>query len=197
VSIEPGPTTGRDILLLILYVGGATGQTSEPIRGRTRLMKMVFLFERELWRKFRFDCVISESDLPTFEPWHYGPFSKRVFDDIEFFKRIGFLSVSPGDDATVEEVVEFEQWWDDISVEEDSEGGGYSEYTEECFTLTETGVRFVRERLLPGLSSRQLGALQEFKARLNVAPLHAILRYVYGKYPDMTTKSKINDQVSG
>jgi len=45
-------TNRRDILLLLLYSPGVSSQVNEPIAGRTRLVKMLFLFKKELLGQF-------------------------------------------------------------------------------------------------------------------------------------------------
>ena len=193
-----GPTSGRDILLLFLYVPGVTGEENEPISGRTRLMKMMFIFERELYKKFRFDQMIEESDLPDFSPWLYGPFSKDVFDYVEFFRRIGFVEVTetPEDEAPVEDAEEYGQWVAEMALSEDADQSDYSDYTEESFRLTDRGMGFVRESgLFDDLSENQRSALKEYKSRFNRASLYAILQYVYKNYPQMTAESQIKERI--
>ena len=190
-----GPTSGRDILLLLLYVPGVSGQENEPIRGRTRLMKIMFIFEQELYKKFRFNQTIEESDLPHFTPWRYGPFARDVFDYVEFFSRIGFVEVTeaPADEAAVEDAEEYGQWVEEIALDEETDP---SDYTEESFRLTDRGVGFVKESgLFDDLSDNQRSALKEYKARFNRASLYAILQYVYTKYRDMTAGSEIKERI--
>ena len=195
---KKGPTSGRDILLLLLYVPGATGEFNEPIRGRTRLMKFLFIFEREIWQAYRFDRSIEKVAMPEFYPWNFGPFSKDVFDDVEFFVRIGMIEVSGGgeQEATLEEAEEFAWWQSTTAVGESSEGEEYSDYTDEVFQLSDLGKGFIEDaRLYESLSENQRAILSEYKRRFNDTPLYAILRYVYDKYPEMTDKSQIRDQV--
>ena len=42
----------KDILLLLLYSPGKTGKFNEPIVGKTRLIKMLFLFKKEALSHF-------------------------------------------------------------------------------------------------------------------------------------------------
>ena len=193
-----GPSSGRDILLLLLYAPGVTGEENEPIRGRTRLMKMMFIFEQELYRKFRFDQMIGEDDLPDFSPWLYGPFSRDVFDYIEFFRRIGFVEVTdtPEGEGSVEDADEYGQWVEETALDEETDHSEYSDYTEESFRLTAQGLGFVKASgLCDSLSENQRSALKEHKARFNRASLYAILQYVYENYRDMTAKSEIKGRV--
>ena len=83
--------SSKDFLMLLLYAKGHKKQF-EPIRGRTRIMKMVFLFDKEVRKKFNLDKVIPNNVLPDFTPYDYGPFSSKVFDDLEFLVELGFSS---------------------------------------------------------------------------------------------------------
>ena len=80
---------GKDLLLTLLYLPGKTNQINEKIIGRTRITKMIFLFEKELYKNFD---NIKEDNLPDFFAYDYGPFSKELLDDIRFFKMIGYRS---------------------------------------------------------------------------------------------------------
>jgi len=61
-------------------------------------------------------------------------------------------------------------------------------------SLTPNGRGFVQEEL-DGLTVEQWEALDKFKSRCTGIPLKALLRYVYGKYPKLTTNSKIRDEI--
>ncbi|MEW6276632.1 MAG: hypothetical protein AB1556_16175 [Bacillota bacterium] len=187
----------KDLLLLLLYVPGHTGGVCEPIHGRTRLMKMVFLFEKELYSKFRYDQVIDQNDLPDFEPHHYGPFSKEVFDDLEFLINLGFVETSNSNQETLEsEAKEYSWWKDDAGIFEDLyEDSLLEEYKEESFALTSLGKGFVEDNLLKELSENQLNALEIFKSNCTKVELGVLLKYVYTKYGDYITKSKIKEKV--
>lgn len=176
----------KDLLLLLLYVRGHTGSVCEPIHGRTRLMKMVFLFEKELYSKFRYDQVIDQNDLPDFEPHHYGPFSREVFDDLEFLINLGFVESSNSNQETLESEAEEYSWWkDDAGIFEDLyEDSLLEEYKEESFALTSLGKGFVEDTLLKQLSDNQLNALEIFKSNCTKVDLGVLLKYVYTKYED-------------
>lgn len=190
---------GKDLLLLLLYVPGSTGRECEPIRGRTRLTKMIFIFEKEIYKKFEFDKLLPEDALPEFQPYKYGPFAKELYFNIEFFQNIDFINVryieyESTDEAKTEgeaEAEEFVYWEEDIIIDED-----ITDMIQiEEFYLTEIGKRYVREKMLPILSQNQLEALEKFKSTLNGISLQKILKYVYNKYPDDSAKSKIKKEI--
>ena len=56
----------KDLVMLLLYAKGHTGRVCEPIRGRTRLMKTVFLLKEELLPKMRLKQSLSRDAFPVF-----------------------------------------------------------------------------------------------------------------------------------
>lgn len=185
-------TSSKDLLMLLLYAKGCKGEQCEPVVGRTRLMKMIFIFNKEIRGKFSLDKKIPDDAMPDFEPFHYGPYSRQVFDDLEFLVDMGFVIVIPAEDEDrlSEENEEYEYW--QVQADPDQEGVGQSQ---ERFQLSELGREFVEEELLAALSPDQLKALDEFKYRCTAAELRALLYYVYTKYPEMTDVSRIRDEV--
>ena len=71
----------RQALLLALLAADDEGTVS----GRTRLQKLVFLAQEE----FSDDLNASEYE---FYPYHYGPFSKDLLNDIEALEQAGLVS---------------------------------------------------------------------------------------------------------
>ena len=70
-----------------------------------------------------------------------------------------------------------------------------SQLSEEEFWLSHIGREFVTEGEAGQLGEEQWQALDEFKRRCTGTPLRTLLRYVYTKYPKMTTESKIREQL--
>ena len=186
---------GKDILLLLLYSPGVTEETNEPIQGRTRLTKLLFLFGQELLEHFRSGTSITRENFYEFFPWDFGPFSKEVYDDLLFFTLRGFIESAPSSegDALPEEAAEWEKWTeanDSATSEEENE------FQEEQFRLSPKGVEFTRG-LYDQLGDAQKKLLREFKARMSKVSLRALLQYVYTNYPDQVVKSKIRENVLG
>lgn len=184
-------TSAKDLIMLFLYARGRMGRLREPIRGRTRLMKMVFLFDKEVRREFNLGRVIPDEALPDFAPYDFGPFSDQVFSDLEFLVELGFVRVKPVGDALPEEELEY-SYWQAGSTPADETCGFDSE---EEFSLTKLGAGFVEQELIGSLTQEQVDVLGEFKARCTASSLRALLRYVYERYPSMTTQSKIRDEI--
>lgn len=187
----------KEILLLMIYSPVEGREANVPIRGRTRLAKMMFLFRKEVWPTFKFDKVIPEEMLPEFVPWKFGPFSKDVFADVEFLQNVEFLSETTGSGpAHPEEALELSYWSGTADPTLADSESSIGEYSEEVFKLSSDGMQYVKEkRLWDDLSDQQQSALVEFKRKLVNAPLYAILKYVYDNYPEMTNKSEIRDRL--
>lgn len=187
-------TNRKDILLLLLYSPGSGNLPNEPVCGRTRLVKMLFLFKEELLPHFKKGTEISAANFYDFFAWHFGPFSTQVYDDITFFMLRGFIECSTSEEEVLEEsAAEWDHWLEQTI-------GGSEEITifsaEEIFTLSKEGTKFAQD-LFKSLSGQQAQLLKEFKQRLNKAPIRAILKYVYTKYPNQTERSLIKEDILG
>ena len=183
----------KDLLMLLLYAKGHGGLQAEPVKGRTRLMKMVFLFEKEVRAKFNLDKVISKEALPDFTPYDFGPFSPAVYSDLEFLVELGFVERQQSDDLEPleEEALEYEYWQAGAA----SDASRESLQAQEEFVLSSIGKEFVQAGHAGRLSEAQWQVLDEFKARCTGTSLRALLRYVYTRYKDMTVKSKIREEI--
>lgn len=185
--------TSGDLLLLLFYSKGISINYNEPILGRTRLIKMVYVFEKEVYKDFIKDKEIYEDiDLPEFFAWDFGPMSKDVLQDLEFFRKINFIQAEDEKNAfAFEEAQEFSALAEEYSLDDSQE----QEYITQKYSLTETGKKYVEQKLYPNLSPNQKNILDNTKKRFNEASLTKIIEYVYRKYPDSTTKSKIAKKV--
>lgn len=180
----------KDLILHLLYASGTTGNKCEPIRGRTRLQKMIFLFEKEVWKKFKLDSIIAEDILPEFNAYDFGPFSKEVYDDINFlvtYNMVKAQRLGEGD-LDADEILYFSE---DIPREHRPS----EPFVEHSYSLSPIGKKFIEQGEAGKLSANQQKVLDEFKKKVNSISLEALLEYVYTKYPEMTTKSKIKDKV--
>jgi len=106
-------TNSKDLILLLLYANGFKGKQCEPIIGKTRLMKMIFLFDKELKKKFNLAKTISDEAFPDFTAYDYGPYSEQVYIDIEFLVDLNFVKVKKvkdEEDDISTELLEYEYW---------------------------------------------------------------------------------------
>lgn len=173
---------GADYLLLLLYLNNC-----EPIESAVRLTKMMFLFEKEISPLLKKDGA-EIGNLPQFEPYNYGPFSKDVYEQIELFQSIKFLQVknlknkekmSEVDDWEENEYVD-EMGEPDIEFERKADGKYYQ------YSLLKKGKEYVRDKIMPEVTTNQKNILETYKTRITSTSIKAILRYVYTKYPEMT-----------
>jgi hypothetical protein len=72
-----------DVLLLLLYAAGKTGQPNESIFGRTRLQKEMFFVQRKLKELYQI------KGLYQFRPYFHGPFSRELYNDFDWLELEG------------------------------------------------------------------------------------------------------------
>ena len=182
----------KDILLLLLYSPGVKQEFNEPIKGRTRILKMLFLFREEALKHFQKNTDINDDNFYEYFAWKFGPFSEQVYDDITFFLLRDFITSQDSEGDILPEAILEERHWQFISGSHSSDGQeGYQEFIEEKFLLTDKGIKFTRDKLYSNLSQSQKNLLINFKKKLNSASLRTILNYVYENYPSMTKKSQL------
>ncbi|MHB8110902.1 MAG: hypothetical protein ACYDHW_12835 [Syntrophorhabdaceae bacterium] len=183
-----------DMLLLLLY-----SENGRPIYGRTRLQKIVFVFENEIMKQFGFDKVLKQKVGFNFLAHNYGPFSKEVFDHMDFLINVGMVNAKFSEDQNEEvsdDLDDEDILLDDVSndpefsPEEEDITRGYPEYL-----LTDSGKNYVKEKIVPFLNNKQLAAMEELKRKFNAYDLATILKYVYKKYPNMACESRIRDRI--
>jgi len=181
-TIEIMKLTGKKFILLLLYSPTTTGgKVNVPIAGRTRLMKMGFLFKAEVLSDFQKDTTFDEILLPEYFAWKYGPFSGELLNDLEFLINQEYIKSRSGSSPIPAELDEAEYGEYDFWVE-DMDEFRVREYNKEVFELTkEKGLPKAKE-IWDVLSENQQKYLIEFKRVLNRASLNRILEYVYKKY---------------
>lgn len=171
-----------DAIVLLLGAGVEEGRPAR-LQGITRLEKLIFLLERET-KSARWLTQNAE-----FEPYNFGPFSRKVYDAVETLAAAGIISdsaqLAPDDMDT----------WETREVIGEVPGGS-NPYTTRDFALTDRGWRYF-SALEKELASDSLEELASFKSRFASLPLRQLVRYVYLRYEDYTTKSLIRDDILG
>lgn len=172
----PDDLYGPDLVLLLLAAPTRVGDAVDQIRGITRLEKLLFLADKE--------AQVQEHILERlrFVPYHYGPYSREVYQAVELLEEAGLLLDLRGyNPDTVDDMEELT-----VGITEE-------EAVERCFFLTDDGRDVAR---LLGARHPQLfhamGALKDNYAGMS---LRELIRYVYHKYPTYAERSKIRDQV--
>jgi uncharacterized protein YwgA len=141
---------GADILLLLLYAPGPTGKINEPIRGKTRLQKELFLAQKQL----RDEGV---SHPFTFMPYDMGPYSKELYNTIDWLVHKGLI--------TVEQKI--------------TDYGIYPEYK-----LTEKGLKEVEDMILRRGLRKVFNVIQTIKQKYNQLNLTQLVELTHLLYPD-------------
>jgi len=185
----------RDLVMLLISLGG-NGQLDQSLGGVTRLTKYLFLLEKE-------GGVQAEGDAFRFEPYKAGPFSAKLYDDLEFLENLGLLESHVTGNATEEEAAEVERlniddlFHDPATDTESSQSGDiYADaYEEREFSLTEAGVNQIQKFVADPEYRPVVDAVRRVKSRFANHSLNDLLRYVYDKYPEMATESEIRDKV--
>ena len=168
-----------DTIVLLLGAPTKNPALQDRVSGVTRLEKLVFLIERETSLK---DLLTEDAD---FIPYNFGPFSKTVYRAVDLLSGYGLVDDSPSIAANDED--SWEQTWV-IGFETPDR------YATRDFRLTKKGKRYytVLSREIPESYIRELTA---FKEQFGSLPLRQLVRYVYQRYPKMTERSLIRDEI--
>jgi len=79
--VENIPKTSKWVLLM-LYVGGNIRKYNEPVSGRIRLLKEIFLLKQQAKIK---------DDIYEFRPYKYGPFANEFLRDMDLLKENNYI----------------------------------------------------------------------------------------------------------
>ena len=174
----------KDIVLLLLYSQGATGEVNEPVDGVTRLQKLLFLLDKEYdIRKL----VLKYFD---FEAFQYGPFTEEIYSIIDALINYGLVTKEKQCKVSPEELAERE-FTSDYSYEgeEIDETQQVSEPSVESFRLTKKGLE-IAQKLADSLSEEDRKKFIDIKKRFNQLSLVQLINYVYKNYPESAKYSK-------
>ncbi len=181
----------RDLLMMLLGVSAQRG-VGEGIGGITRLQKLLFLLEHE-------EHVTPAGEGFTFEPYKAGPYSSKLYDDLEFLENLGLIGRQVAAEGTEEEASEIDFTFEDLIEPErekdDPSGPAPDAYEEHRFYLTEAGVQKIQQLLADEAYKPLVDSISRIKSRYGQYSLNDLLYHVYTKYPDMTTESEIKEQV--
>lgn len=183
----------KDLIMALLYAKGPEIE-HQPIHGKTRLMKMIFLFEKEMRKQFN-KQEGGDAALTEFEAYDFGPYSSKVYDDLEFLVNNGFIKAKAENsqvDVTDDEIEAEESEHHENENWIGMRGEDENQNILNVFSLTSLGKEFVKSRI--PLSQTQWEYLTRFKAKCIKTPLQVLLKYVYTKYPKMAENSKIKDR---
>jgi len=141
--------------LALMHVGDG-----EPIEGRTRLQKLVFLMQKRL-EELGEDPL--QSDDYEFIAYDYGPFSKELYDDID--ETIARNMVEDREEDLGEDKVKYD------------------------YEIQENGKQWVREQLSEEQAHRVLELAEEIKDEYGDVSLSDLIEEVYSRYPKYAENS--------
>ena len=184
------PTIGTRELVMLLIGLGEGDELNESLGGMTRLQKYLYLLEKE-------GGVRVEGDAFHFEPYLAGPYSPKLYDDLEFLENLGLLESQVTGTATEQEALEVEKLSIDDLFDDPAakQGDEHPAFEERKFSLTPTGIAHVQKLLADKESEPVIDSVRKMKSRFANYSLSDLLHYVYTKYPEMTTASEIKDKV--
>ncbi|MBA3974546.1 MAG: hypothetical protein C0504_10050 [Candidatus Solibacter sp.] len=181
----------RDLLLLLLGVGGPQSR-AEGLGGITRIQKLLFLLEKE-------ELVVPSGDGFTFEAYKAGPYSSKLYDDLELLENLGLIGRNIAAEGTEEEAAEIDLTFECLigpeQEKDDPTGPAADAYEEHRFYLTGKGLHKVQSLLDDGKYKPLVDSVKKIRSRYAEHSLSDLLYHVYTKYPDMTSESEIKEKV--
>lgn len=164
-------------LLLLLHARGPQNAIDEAIRGRTRLIKLLFVVSKALDRK------------PTqlFYAYNYGPFSDEALDAVEALKNQGFL------EGSTTQTTERPSFDDMMAIVKQKSA---RETSVPIFRLNPKGANAVDELLRhrPDLQA-YLQTVESVKREYGRLRDDELVERVYEEFPQFTDRSLIRDEV--
>lgn len=181
----------RDLELLLIGLGQGD-QLEDSLSGITRLQKYLFLLETECG-------VTAAGNGFTFQPYKLGPYSEKVYDDLQFLENLGLLQSEVTANATEWEQPEVDRLTFDQLFGTDTAGTdgaiAADAYEERQFRLTPKGIDHVRKLLTDPSYKPVVDGIRTIKSKYSTHSLSDLLHHVYTKYPEMATASEIRDKV--
>lgn len=175
-----------ELMILLLYAQGHSGEINEPVKGITRFEKLMFL----LLKEGGFEPVLAQE--LAFKPYDFGPYSGEIYDLLESLKQMGLVQVREEQPETLKEII------DGYYASAESDLGLPGKKVMEIYSLEPVRGGKVAERLLAERTTPvELETIERIKSTYNRMSLDELLKYVYLKYPDSAKRSKILDEIIG
>jgi uncharacterized protein len=170
-----------DAIVLLLGAPTQNGSSGE-IQGVTRLEKLLFLLERETSAS---EWLTEDAE---FRAYNYGPFSSKVYQAVDMLSAAGLVKDS-GQQSSDEE----DSWEKENAIFDRND---LDPYATRDFELTPDGWQYYKA-LASEVGAEQLKEVSAFKSRFANVPLRQLVRYVYERYDEFTSKSVIRDDILG
>lgn len=220
-TVKPKISARKLAVLLLLNAPNAAGNPAAPIRGTTRMQKLVFLVTK------RAEGLLEEDEAFrvdfSYDADKFGPADLDLYQDLEFLKAARLISidrltgiaeegVSPpsesGEPPSGPELLPEEQEENELSFDylmgertEEIDIAEAETKRERVYQVTPLESGFyekLAQSLNPGAAGR-LSKLQQVcrsvKQEFGDWPLEGLLRYVYTNYPDTIRRSSIVDRI--
>jgi len=185
----------KDLILLVLGVD-VKGDLGEGINGITRLQKFLYLLERE-------ENLKPNANGFEFVAYKAGPYSAKLYDDLEFLENLGLITSEVAGEATEGEVVEVDLSFEELMGEctymvegRPSDALRTADvYEERRYRLTKDGKDRVEKLLQRGEYKPVADGIRRIKSKFGDYSLNDLLYYIYTKYDDMATESEIKNKI--
>lgn len=183
-----------DLLLLLIYL---EDPSSAGLGGMTRIQKLLYLLDAE-------EGIRPGADGFRFEAYKAGPYSPRIYDDLELLENMSYIRRAEDDasEASDPEKAEVDFTFDQLmgpedvmAPEPDEVGPTADSYEETRYFLTDTGKKRVEELLKKEEYKPFVDGIRKVKSRFAKYSLNDLLYYVYTRHPGMTTESEIKEKV--
>jgi hypothetical protein len=188
----------RGLVLLLLGIG-PDGDILKGEGGITRLQKLLFLLEKE-------QNVSPTKDGFEFTAYKAGPYSSKLYDDLEFLENLDLIESEVTAEATEAEAAEvdlldFDELISDtpdVSGPQANDGHTAADaYEERRFKITPGGTERIKSLIESGTYAPIIDGIRKIKSRYGHYSLSDLLYHVYTKYPEMTTESELKEKVLG
>jgi len=202
-------TIGKREMLLLL-IGLDESSTEHGLGGITRIQKLLYLLDTE-------EEIHPTGEGFNFEAYKAGPYSSRIYDDLEFLENLNFIKRTKpsgqGDDlgtgvlSTSTVTSDPEQAEVDLTFEElmgpedvmapelDEIAPTADSYEETRYALTDLGKKRVEDLISRSEYKPFVDGIRRVKSRFAKYSLNDLLYYVYTRHPEMTTESEIKEKV--
>jgi len=185
----------KDLILLVLGVDVKDGFV-EGINGITRLQKFLYLLERE-------ENLKPNSNGFEFVAYKAGPYSAKLYDDLEFLENLDLITSEVAGESTEGEAAEVEMSFEELMGDcSDTVEGTPSNalmtadvYEERRYRLTEKGKDRVAKLFQQVEYEPVVNGIRRIKSKFGKYSLNDLLYYIYTKYDEMTTESEIKDKI--
>lgn len=179
-----GIEDSTDLLLTLLYSPGDSSEFGEPIEGRTRMQKLMFLLQQD----GEHSELVEEARGLDYDAYKMGPYSKDLTKNLEELEsanivkseRLKYWIRDDADPGTQEVDVE--------------SSGGKEEVESEKYMLTDIGKKIAKD-IWEKLGDDERQSMEEFKSFFNSLSLRQLLIYTYERFPEYTTESEIKDEL--